>query len=56
MELDRVLWQLSHVTVVRMSAPNCRSSRRRLRGRLQKGQKATSVVTFVCPVGFAITP
>ena len=46
-ELESVRWQLSQVTIVRTSAPSCRSSRRRVRGRAQKEQKATSVVTRV---------
>jgi hypothetical protein len=47
--LESVRWQLSHATIVRTSAPRCRSSRRRFRVRSQKEQYPVSMVTLICP-------
>jgi hypothetical protein len=47
--LERVRWQVSHVVIVRTSVPSCRSSTRKVRGRAQNEQKATSVVTLTWP-------
>ena len=56
MVLERVRWQVSHVTVVRTKVPRCRSSRRSVRGRAQKEQKATSVVTLTWPGRLFMSP
>ena len=47
--LESVRWHVSHVTTVRTNVPSWCSSRRRLRGRPQKEQTLTSVVTVTCP-------
>jgi hypothetical protein len=48
-ELESVRWHVSQLTIVRTSPPRWCSSRRRLRERLQKLQKPTSVTTSTCP-------
>jgi hypothetical protein len=44
-ELDSVRWQVSQVTMVRTSVPSWCCSFRKVRGRPQNEQNATSVVT-----------
>lgn len=53
--LESVRWQVSQVTIVRTRPPRRCSSRRRVRGRSQNEQYATSVVTVTLPGRLAMT-